>query len=173
MSEFQNTPDAFARQLREGHYNELRVALYFMLQGCLTRIALVEGRYDIEVKPLNAPTFHVEVKWDKMAAQTGNLYFEVENTRQRRPSGILATTATRWCQVVGDGQRAFLVEVSRLKAILQAGNFRSVTTSGADSNSRGLIVPQRLLERQEGVSVVQLPTVEEFFGAVFRSGRSS
>ena len=114
--------------------------------------------------------FHVEVKWDKRAAATGNLYFEIENTRQRRPSGIAATTADRWCHVLGDGHEAIFADTARLRNLLTAGRFKSVSTTGLDSNSRGLLVPRRVLETSKGVEFVELPTVEGFFGEVFGRG---
>jgi hypothetical protein len=173
MSRHQNTPEEFARQLKEGHYNELRVALHFMLKKCLTRITFVAGRYDIEVLQPAGKLFHVEVKWDKRASGTGNLYFEIENTRQRRPSGIAATTADRWCHVLGDGHEAIFIDTPKLRSLLRAGRFKSVSTSGLDSNSRGLLVPRPFLEASKDVDFVELPTVEGFFGEVFGRGATA
>ena len=160
----QNTPEAFAAQLRDGHYNELRVALHFMLRGCHARIGFTDGRYDIDLVTPKGRRLHVEVKWDKRAAETGRLYFEVENTRQRRPSGVMGTSADWWCHVVGEGPQALLAPVADLRAFLEAGGFRSVRTGGADSNSRGLLVPQGDLG---GFRWIRLPTVEEYFGEIF------
>lgn len=165
----QNTKQAFASQLREGHYNELRVALHLMLSGCLVRIGFADGRYDIEARTPRDRIFHVEVKWDKRAAESGRLYFEVENTRQRKPSGIMGTSADYWCHVLGAGDEALLVQVPRLRKFLDEGGFRSVNTLGADSNSRGLLVPRERLDAP-GFRWIQLPTVEEYFGEVFRRG---
>lgn len=167
----QNTPEAFASQLREGHYNELRVALHLMLKGCLARIGFRDGRYDIEALTPKGRTFHVEVKWDKRAAATGNLYFEVENTRQRAPSGVMSTTADWWCHVLGEGDEACLVPVRALRVFLTDGKFRSVHTGGADSNSRGLLVPRQAMTAPE-FRWFRPPTVEEYFGAVFRTQRT-
>jgi len=98
---------------------ELRVALHFMLKNCLTRISFMAGRYDIEVLQPDGRLLHVEVKWDKRAAATGNLYFEVENTRQHRPSGVAATTADSWRHVLGEGVfKNFSGSLS--KAVLQS-----------------------------------------------------
>ena len=166
----QNTREAFAAQLREGHYNELRVALWFMLRGCLARVSFHRGHYDIEVQPPEGARFHVEVKWDKRAGETGNLYFEVENTRQGQPSGIRATTADYWCHVLGDGGEALVAPVPALRAFLEQGAFRRVDTRGADSNSRGLLVPRSALEALQPIRWARLPTVEEFMGEVFRAG---
>lgn len=169
MPPLQNTAEAFASQLKEGHYNELRVALYFMLRGCLTRIGFTDGRYDIQVQSPKAGPFHVEVKWDKRGAETGNLYFEVENTRQRQPSGVMSTSADWWAHVVGDQGEALLLKVDALRLFLEQGKFRSVNTGGDDSNSRGLLVPRSRILQVPGAIVVGLPTVEGFFGQVFRA----
>lgn len=167
----QNSPEAFAADLREGHFNELRVALYFMLQRFLVRIRFDEGRYDIVVQPPARPLFHVEVKWDKRAAQTGRLYFEVENTRQQQPSGVSSTTADWWCHVIGEGSDALLVKVDDLRSLLDSGDFQTRHTGGMDSNSRGTLVPRARLEGEQGFYWVHLPTVEHFFGEVFRRGQ--
>lgn len=164
----QNTPEAFEAQLREGHYNELRVALFYMLRGFCARIGFENGRYDITLLRDDGSRRKVEVKWDKRAGQTGNLYFEVENTRQRAPSGIMATSADIWCHVVGEGQQALLSRVDRLREVLETGRFRSVNTLGADSNSRGLLVARSRLEGVDGLHWVRLPTVEDYFGELFR-----
>lgn len=163
----QNTPEAFANQLKEGHYNELRVALFYMLAGFHVRIGFCAGRYDIELTQPGKPIRHLEVKWDKRALDTGNLYFEVENTRQRQPSGIMSTTADLWCHVVGEGDTALLCRVSELRIFLEQPGFRSVHTQGSDSNSRGLLVPR---ERLGQFRWVRLPTVETYFGEIFRRG---
>jgi hypothetical protein len=166
----QNTPGVFAAQLREGHFNELRVALHLMLKGCLVRVGFTDGRYDIEAQAPDGSRHHVEVKWDKGYAKTGNLYFEVENTRQRRPSGVMGTTAQLWCHVLGEGAEALLLPVPALRTFLEQGEFRSVNTRGADSNSRGLLVPRARLEAARLGRWIALPSVEDFFGELFRAG---
>ena len=163
-----NTPEQFANQLREGHYNELRVALYFMLRGDHVRIGYSGQSYDLHVIPPDKPGFSVEVKWDKAAARTGNLYFEIENTRQRRPAGIAATTADVWCHVIGAGDEALLISVARMRALLKLRRFKQVHTTGEDSNSRGLLAPRKWIEKQKGIAWIKLPTVESFFGVLFR-----
>ena len=163
-----NTPEQFASQLREGHYNELRVALYFMLKGMHVRIGYSGQSYDIHVISPGGPAFSVEVKWDKRAAKTGNLYFEIENTRRNEPSGIAATRADIWCHVIGQGDEALLASVERMRHLLTKKRFKKVTTRGEDSNSRGLLVPLERITEQKGVRWIELPTVESFFGELFR-----
>jgi hypothetical protein len=166
-----NTPEQFAHQLREGHYNELRVALFFMLQGAHVRIGYEHQRYDLHVIPPEGDPFSIEVKWDKRAGETGNLFFEIRNTRQDIPSGIAATPADFWCHVIGDGDEALFVSVKRLRRLLDRRSFRVLATRGADSNSLGKLVPLAWLTEQPGVRILQLPTVESFFGELFRRGQ--
>ncbi len=163
-----NTPEEFARSLREGHFNELRVALYFMLEGAFVRIGYEDHRYDLKVLLPGRPPFSVEVKWDKRAGETGNLYFELENTRQGKPSGVAATQADVWCHVLGQGDEALLVPVDALRSFLEKGHFERRRTRGRDSNSRGMIVPRKALSKLPQASWIRLPSVEDFFGEVFR-----
>jgi hypothetical protein len=168
---FQNSAEAFDEQLRQGHYNELRVALFFMLRGYHTRIRFDGSSFDLSIVRMGTdktmgPEKTVEVKWDKRAGQSSRLYFEVLNTRQKRPSGVAATTADLWCHVLGDGATALIVPVSELRTFLEAGNFREVQTSGADSNSRGCLVPVASLPAS--FRRVHLPTVEEYFGLLVK-----
>ncbi len=142
-----------------------------MLRGCFARIRFENGRYDINLLTDQGKRRRVEVKWDKRAGETGNLYFEVENTRQRKHSGIMATEADLWCHVVGEGGEALLARVDRLRPFLEQGAFRSVHTGGADSNSRGLLVARSRL-RDDSFRWIRLPTVEEYFGELFRQADS-
>jgi len=163
----QNIPEQFADQLREGHYNELRVALYFMLRGMHVRIGYSGQSYDLHVISPDKTGFSVEVKWDKRAEETGNLYFEIENTRRGEPSGLAATEADVWCHVIGNGDEAMMVAVGRMRKLLERGEFKEVRTHAEDSNSRGVLVPRTWIEKQKKVTWVKLPTVEEFFGELF------
>ena len=158
-----NTPEQFAAQLKEGHYNELRVALYFMLKGAHVRIGYSGQRYDLSVLSAQNEHFSVEVKWDKRAAATGNLYFEVENTRRRQASGIAGTTADLWCHVLAEGDEALLARTSTLRSFLTNGKFRSIQTNAKDSNSRGFLVSRGALTMQSEIRWIELPTVESFF----------
>ena len=164
----QNTPERFAAQLQEGHYNELRVALWFMLRGAHVRLGYTGQRYDLSVILDQGETFSVEVKWDKAAAATGNLYFETENTRQHAPSGVAATTAAWWCHVVGEGSEALIARLETLRALVASGSFRTVQTRGDDSNSRGVLVPRAHLDTVRCGRWIRLPTEAEFFGELFR-----
>ncbi|MCE7873058.1 hypothetical protein DYH09_22135 [bacterium CPR1] len=151
----------------------MRVALLFMLRGYHSQIRFTNGRYDITLMRAGQDgTRSVEVKWDKRASESGNLYFEVENTRQQKPSGVMATTADLWCHVLGEGERGLIVTVPSLRRFLKEGSWRSVHTRGADSNSRGLLVPWTAVQTCSDFRPVRLPTVEDYFGAIFRQASS-
>lgn len=168
----QNTPEAFRQQLRSGHYNELRVALYFMLRGHAARLGFDGQSFDITVVPgpefgQRSP-FRVEVKWDKHAALSGNAYFETANPRSGKPTGIRSSSADWWAHVLGEGQEALLMPLPGLRAWLDAREYNTVATRGSDSNSRGLIVPLADLAQERKFLRVQLPTPEEFFDDLLR-----
>ena len=160
-----------------GHYNELRVALFFMLRGYHTRIRFDGLTFDLSITRLAAdgtasPEKAVEVKWDKRAAQSGRLYFEILNTRQKKPSGVAATRADLWCHVLGEGTTALIVPVPQLRKFLEEGHFREVHTRGADSNSRGCLVPESALTAPPFWRV-SLPTVEDYFGLLVQQALKS
>lgn len=141
-----------------------------MLSGWHSRIQFVEGRYDITLMREGQPSRSVEVKWDKRAQDSGNLYFEVENTRQKKASGVMATNADLWAHVLGQGETGLIIKVEALRRFLLGTAWRSVTTRGADSNSRGLLVPFAQVAACPDFRRVRLPTVEEYFGEIFRRG---
>lgn len=140
-----------------------------MLRGYHSQIRFTNGRYDITLMRAGQDgTRSVEVKWDKRASESGNLYFEVENTRQQKPSGVMSTTADLWCHVLGEGERGLVITVASLRRFLNEGPWRSVQTRGVDSNSRGLLVPWTAVQACPDFRPVRLPTVEDYFGAIFR-----
>lgn len=143
-----------------------------MLAGWHSRIRFIQGRYDITLVREGQPPRSVEVKWDKRASESGNLYFEVENTRQRKASGVMSTTADLWCHVLGQGETGLIISVEALRSFLLSRTWRSVNTRGVDSNSRGLLVPWGEVAACKDFRRVRLPTVEEYFGEIFRRGSS-
>ncbi|MBT9586451.1 hypothetical protein IV102_24115 [bacterium] len=172
----QNTPEAFRQQLRSGHYNELRVALYFMLRGHAARLGFDGQSFDITVVPGpdygSRQPFRVEVKWDKHAARTGNAYFETDNPRSGKATGIRSSSADWWCHVLGEGQEALLMPLPLLRRWLDERNYRSVRTQGSDSNSRGLVVPLTDLDAEKKFLRVHLPTPEEYFDDLLKRALS-
>lgn len=150
----------------QGHYNELRVALFFMLRGCYTRIGFDGGSFDVSFISPKTPEklTKVEVKWDKKAGESGRVFFEFLNTRKKKPSGIAYSDADWWCQVIGTGAKALLMPVEWLRPWLEESDFQQVNTRGADSNSRGYLVPLERLIAEKKVKKVSLPTLDDYFG---------
>ena len=162
----QNSPQQFQAQLLQGHYNELRVALFFMLRGNFARVGFDGASFDVSYISPRAPdkVSKVEVKWDKKAGESGRLYFEFLNTRKKKPSGVAATDADWWCQVVGSGEKALLMPVAWLRVWLERGDFRQVGTRGVDANSKGYLVPLEALLAESRVKRIALPTLDDYFG---------
>lgn len=170
-SPLQNTAEAFARTLKDGHYNELKVALFFMLRGFHVNIGFRRGRYDLDVIDSEQQNrFSVEVKWDQRSAITNNLYFECRNTRQDKASGLYATDARYWCHVLGAGDRALFCSSELLRREVARRKTRTVRTGGRDSNSEGHLVPLSALFEPALGRWIELPTVEQFFGEIYRTG---
>lgn len=143
-----------------------------MLRGHAARLGFDGQAFDITVVPgpefgQRSP-FRVEVKWDKHAAQTGNVYFETANPRAGKATGIRSSNADWWAHVLGEGQEALLMPLDFLRAWLDERNYRTVATRGSDSNSRGLIVPLRDLEQEKKFLKVRLPSPEEFFDRLLK-----
>ena len=69
------------------------------------KIGFDSARFDLSVIDASHLRRQVKVKWDTRCQDSGNLYFEVENTRRRKPSGVFASEADWWCHVLGDGNR--------------------------------------------------------------------
>lgn len=138
-----------------------------MLRGHAARLGFDGQSFDITVVPgpdfgQRAP-FRVEVKWDKHAARSGNAYFETDNPRSGKATGIRSSTADWWAHVLGEGQEAILMPLAHLRLWLEGRNYRTLRTSGSDSNSRGLIVPLADLAAEKKFLRVHLPTPEEYF----------
>jgi hypothetical protein len=53
--------------------------------------------------------------------------------------------------------------------MLDNGNYRTVSTKGADSNSRGKIVPIGDMRVNQEIVWITLPEVEGFFNELFRN----
>ena len=139
-----------------------------MLRGLHTRIGFDGGRFDVSfVSPKNH-ILKVEVKWDKKAAESGRVFFEFLNTRQKKPSGVACTDADWWCQVLGTGERALLMPVPWLRDFLQSSNFKQVNTRGADSNSKGYVVPLPNLLKEKEARRINLPTLDDYFGLLVK-----
>lgn len=83
-----------------------------------------------------------EVKYDALAARTGNLALEYYNVRSGKPSGILATSADVWLYVLdprpgeaGDGPRVWLARSGALKTWFWRAKYHRRVTRCGDGNA--------------------------------------
>lgn len=93
-------------------------------------------KYDL-LCSIDGTQFSIEVKFDVMAARTGNLAIEYFNTKQGKPSGIHATASSVWAVVLKttSGSEVWLVRTSTLKAYFSANpGIRDVFGAG-DNNA--------------------------------------
>jgi len=79
---------------------------------------LKRGRFydwDLSVAQIGTgyEVFTVEVKYDEMQAETGNIAIEVYNSKSDKTSGLSATKANIWCHVLVDS--VWITSVKKLK----------------------------------------------------------
>lgn len=106
-------------------------------------------RYDLEFGQLDGENWFyeivsgkkVEVKSDRLAEKTGNIYIEYES--RGKPSGIMTTEADVWVYKFGEG-KALIYELDILRRRLNklvAENKARVGVKGGDNNtSLGILV---------------------------------
>lgn len=91
----------------------------------------------------------VEVKTDRRAHDTGNLYIEVwqfskADRSDKRPSGLSTTKADWWITTTPQGNGFIAIKTEDLKALIRSGNYRQTAqpiTSEHTNGSEGYLVP--------------------------------
>lgn len=94
-------------------------------------------------------TGKVEVKTDRRAHETGNLYIEIwqfsnPDRSDKRPSGLSTTTADWWITTAPSGIGFIAIKVDELKALIKANNYRQTAqpiVSDNTNGSIGLLIP--------------------------------
>tara|TARA_Y100000592_G_scaffold99967_1_gene177992 strand:- start:807 stop:1295 length:489 start_codon:yes stop_codon:yes gene_type:complete len=81
--------------------------------------------------------FTVEVKYDEMQEKTGNIAIEIYNPRSGKPSGLTATKADLWCQVLKDS--AWITSVKALKKFCEETPPFKMFSSAGDGNAAILL----------------------------------
>ena len=81
--------------------------------------------------------FTVEVKYDEMQAKTGNIAIEIYNPRSGKPSGLTATKATLWCQVLKDS--VWIASVKALRKFCEETPPFKMFSSAGDGNAAILL----------------------------------
>lgn len=125
------------KQLRIGRLAEDRISRLLELAGAT--ITKPEGKfkpYDLSVS-LGKMQFTVEVKYDVMAVDTGNIAIEYENCRDSTASGITATEADLWAHCIKDGTNivVFVCPVSVLKEYINTNKPKRVVNFAGDQNA--------------------------------------
>ncbi len=152
---------SFRKDLEESKKGVKVAALYFAnkFNAVIRDLPKAEQhKGDFEVTPpekytgmgnVEQSSFFVEVKFDIMAAKTGNLCFEVDNGK--KATGIMSTKAERIIYVVPQtgGFKLYIFRTTNLLDYLsnsaQSGKFRFVR--GGDSKRFGmLLVPLKTIE---------------------------
>ena len=82
----------------------------------------------------------IEVKSDRLAHKTGNVYIEYEC--RGRPSGIATTTAHYWIYRIEENNIAIIIPTERLKVICRKYFTDGKIMLGGDNNlSKGFLIP--------------------------------
>jgi hypothetical protein len=99
--------------------------------------------------------FGIEVKCDKKSNVTGNLFFEVHNSKQDKPSGLRATKAAKIYHYAPSRKVIFIYPPGMMLLELQSKPYKFVTKVG-DNNSDGYVVPIAEVERFNFVELMNL-----------------
>lgn len=144
----------FLVKRRVGHIAEKEV--YKLLQVVCSDVEISDREigFDITAKFLDQP-FSVEVKFDKMEAQTGNVALEFFNPKQSQFSGILATKADIWCHVLlREPNLILMARTKDLFLFIKNNQPTKVIGLCGDSNSAIILYPTKLiLQKSPFVSV--------------------
>lgn len=92
------------------------------------------------VKKIFSEGSKVEVKYDRAAHYTGNLYIEVYS--RHKPSGISTTQAHYWIFVIDKKNYALIVNTEKLKELCRIAYQINGYSRGGDNNtSLGILIP--------------------------------
>ena len=131
----------FQSDLKLGKAGERFVKKVFKMNGVdIDFDEKARSDYDL-TGSFNKRKLKVEVKFDKMACQTGNLAIEYHNPRSNKPSGLLATKSNLWAHVIIDDasgvgfMTAWLASTKNLKAYVDMYEPRKKCNFGGDKNA--------------------------------------
>lgn len=96
-------------------------------------------RYEFDVEAtINGELVTFEVKFDVMAARTGNIAIEYWNSKKNEPSGLTATKAKYWVHVIEDEEQnklMYITEVVNLIGFIELNKPKRVIEGGGDNNA--------------------------------------
>ena len=82
----------------------------------------------------------IEVKYDRMAHHTGNIFVEYES--RGKFSGIATTKANYWIFVIDKKDYSIIVKTEKLKEICRiAYQLGHITKGGDNDTSKGVLIP--------------------------------
>jgi hypothetical protein len=86
----------------------------------------------------------IEVKYDRLAHKTGNIYVEVYS--RNKPSGISTSKANYWIFIIDKKSYGILINIKRLKDICKEVYYKNGYTQGGDEDtSLGVLIPIKLI----------------------------
>ena len=133
---------------------------------------LEKGRfYDWDLSVAQVGTgyevFTVEVKYDEMQSQTGNIAIEFYNSKLDRPSGLSATKADLWCHVLKDS--TWITSVDKLKKFCEETTpFKSFNYAGDENASILLYKTDDILEIFERIDECKQESLQQKINLLLR-----
>jgi hypothetical protein len=97
-----------------------------------------ENEKKIAEKIFNIPIESVEVKEDKIANATGNIFIEFES--RGKPSGIATTQADVWFYTVTESPGGLFFYTKELKEIVEFLKPTHTRLGGDDNTSKGILI---------------------------------
>lgn len=92
------------------------------------------------VKQVFTGGYKVEVKCDRMAHKTGNIYIEVYS--RGKESGISTTEADYWLYIIENREVMFLAPTDKLRELCREYHALNGFTRGGDNDtSKGVLIP--------------------------------
>ncbi len=130
---------AFKRDLQFGKQGEKEVIQVFRRNGfeLVNNTASKKLKdYDL-IGKVGKKNFTLEIKYDWLSERTGNLAIEYHNSSKDEPSGIDATKADIWIQIINDKdyKTVWAINVLKLRQYIKANKPLRVVTKAGDGNA--------------------------------------
>lgn len=132
----------FVRDLADGKSAEQLVSDILSSAGFSSSLdSAARLQWDI-VSTYKKLEFHTEVKFDAYEQRSGNIAIEVFNSRLGKPSGLTATEAFFWAQVLSN-KVVWITRVTKLKDYTDAQAPLRIIDKGGDKNATLYLYPSR------------------------------
>lgn len=130
---------SFHKDLAAGQVGEFLLRSLLAKAGIASRTnggesLQAKSGHDVEFY-LGEDSFLAEVKFDKMAAQTGNLAIEFRNCRTGKDSGIAATRSHLWVHVIPKPLAVYVARTADLVRFTAEEKPLRVVRGGGDGNA--------------------------------------